>query len=243
MISVAEHFYSLQGEGATQGIKSVFLRLKNCNLLCGGKGTVFDKQLHDGATWRCDTIEVWLKGVSYSYEKLLKLFYEHGYVDKLRDGAHLVVTGGEPLLQQDQLVVFVTQFLEPCFLEIETNGTILLCPELIGRVNQINCSPKLKNSGVEKDKRYKPDVIKQISAHMRGYFKFVISDKQDIDEVLNDYVIPLQIPPKKVFLMPAADDIQTLSILSPLVAEEAKENNFNFSNRLHIQLWNRKTGV
>ena len=59
---VSEYFYSIQGEGKTMGVPSVFIRLTACNLMCGGRGTEKDFKLHNGATWRCDSIEVWRKG-------------------------------------------------------------------------------------------------------------------------------------------------------------------------------------
>ena len=41
-IAISEVFYSIQGEGKTVGIPSVFIRLGGCNLMCGGMGTQFD---------------------------------------------------------------------------------------------------------------------------------------------------------------------------------------------------------
>ena len=75
-LPIAETFYSIQGEGITTGYPSVFVRLAGCNLMCGGQGTQFDGELHDGATWRCDTIEVWMKG------KMKEFVDEKKYIEK-----------------------------------------------------------------------------------------------------------------------------------------------------------------
>ena len=42
-LAVSEDFYSVQGEGPTMGAPAVFLRLKGCNLTCGGVNTVQTK--------------------------------------------------------------------------------------------------------------------------------------------------------------------------------------------------------
>ena len=44
-LAISEIFFSIQGEGKTVGIPSVFVRLGGCNLICGGEGTQFDKKL------------------------------------------------------------------------------------------------------------------------------------------------------------------------------------------------------
>ena len=69
-IAVSEYFYSLQGEGKTMGTPAIFLRLTGCNLMCGGYGVEKDGILRGGATWVCDTIQVWMKGTTYNFEDL-----------------------------------------------------------------------------------------------------------------------------------------------------------------------------
>ena len=51
-LAISEIFFSIQGEGKTVGIPSVFVRLGGCNLICGGEGTQNDKKLHNNAKWR-----------------------------------------------------------------------------------------------------------------------------------------------------------------------------------------------
>lgn len=245
-IKVAEHFLSIQGEGPTAGRRSVFLRLQGCNLMCGGQATVFDKQLHDGATWRCDTIEVWTKGERYSLEGLLELFHQKGYLGALREGAHLVVTGGEPLLQQNAL----GQFLERLYLrlekhvhvEIETNGTIIPFEAVSKWVSQYNVSPKLKNSGVPYFKRINWTSLGWFAKDARTFFKFVVSELPDVSEV-DEFMNECKVAKDKVFLMPAASDRDTLRSREDSVSMYAAALGVNYSSRLQVAIWNMTTGV
>jgi len=80
---------------------------------------------------------------------------------------HLVITGGEPLLQQDALKELLEK-LKGYTAEIETNGSL---PIKISRlIEQINCSPKLKNSGNPAyPLRVKP-------ANKKALYKFIVQN-------------------------------------------------------------------
>jgi len=147
-LAVSEVFYSIQGEGKTTGFPAVFVRLAGCNLMCGGKGTEKDGKLHDGATWRCDSIEVWIKGKSKPYAEILPIECQ----EAIRNGANVIITGGEPMLQQKNIEGFIQYIVEEIndfpFIEIETNGTIMPNNDMLNLVDQWNVSPKLANSGM-----------------------------------------------------------------------------------------------
>ena len=83
-LAVSEVFYSIQGEGPTTGYPAVFVRLGGCNLMCGGEGTQKDKELHDGATWRCDTIEVWMKSRAKEFKDILPI----NCIEAIKQGAN-----------------------------------------------------------------------------------------------------------------------------------------------------------
>lgn len=246
-LAVAETFLSIQGEGSTMGVPSYFLRLAGCNLICGGEGTQKDGKLHNGATWRCDTIEVWMKGKKKTHQEVIDLMGPE-FINDLKDGVHLVITGGEPLLQQDSIIDFInylssTYDVTP-FIEIETNGTIKPKKELVGITSVFNVSPKLENSGMSKEKRLKVDVLQYFNK-MRpnmSIFKFVILTQRDWFEV-QEIVDELQLKWSKVWLMPAAETRNDLDQVIPFVAKIAVQNRVKFSNRIHIQVWDKKTGV
>jgi len=244
-LSVSEIFYSLQGEGKTIGMPCVFLRLAGCNLMCGGQGTQFDKELYNGATWRCDTIEVWMKGKQKTNREILedyafRNFFKHG---------RIIITGGEPLLQESAIAEFIPElynfaYLSPSpvmapIIEIETNGTIFPSSYLRGKVDQWNVSPKLSNSGNAKEVRINIEALKELNT-LNTQFKFVVSKKEDLKEIFS-YLQWIDI--NKVILMPAGESQKQLSETYPIVAELALQEGINFSPRLHIDIWNQKTGV
>jgi 7-carboxy-7-deazaguanine synthase len=162
-LSISEVFYSIQGEGPTTGYPAVFVRLGGCNLMCGGEGTQRDGELHNGATWRCDTIEVWMKSKSKGFKDILPIDCQLA----IKNGANIVITGGEPLMQQVNIIEFIkyvrNELNKDCYVEIETNGTIAPIPEIVQLVNQWNCSPKLANSGMPILKTYNTNAIEKLN--------------------------------------------------------------------------------
>lgn len=233
-LSVSEVFNSIQGEGPSMGKRAVFLRLAGCNLMCGGQGTQFDGMLHNNAKWRCDTIEVWMKGKALSFEEIL----DQAHINYLLEGAHLIITGGEPMLQQPAIIAYLESLGIPLYVEIETNGTIAPIDKMWMKVSQWNISPKLASSGNASAHIYK-DVLKEYDASPANCaFKFVITGTEDIEEIAS-----LELSPSKIWLMPAASDTNALSNLSGLVAELAMRYGYNYSHRLQVAIWNQTTGV
>lgn len=242
-LTVAENFSSIQGEGKNAGTRAVFLRLAGCNLTCGGIDTVKTGELDSGATWRCDTIEVWTKGKRISVSELLVLFEDKGYLSSLGTGAHLVITGGEPFLQESALLNFIKLLPESIFIEVETNGTIVPSKELANRISQFNVSPKLLNSGMKQAERIVPAPLTYFARDTKSIFKFVITHERDWEEIERDFIQPFQIPKSRIWLMPGADCRDKLEDMQKQVVEMAIQVAVNYSPRLHIAIWDKKTGV
>lgn len=230
---VSEIFYSIQGEGRSAGCPSVFLRLAGCNLLCQG-------------SWVCDTIQVWRKGTEMSDSELLQA------IDKLIPDnvvPHLVVTGGEPLLWADKLARFFagvpTLYAFFSRIELETNGTKAIPTALSPFVSQVNCSPKLSNSGMKKGVRIVPEVLKQFAQDDRVDFKFVIGSSEDATEVVG-LMDRFLIAPERTYLMPATP-AEGAGLRweenKKMVVELCKGLGVNYSPRLHVDIWNKMTGV
>jgi 7-carboxy-7-deazaguanine synthase len=246
-IKVSETFYSIQGEGPSAGVPSLFLRLSGCNLTCGGLNTCKTGELDNGATWRCDTIEVWLKGEDTSPHDLILDWENKGWLHALKEGAHLVVTGGEPLLQEEALVSFF-QTLEILikkkpFIECETNGTIRPDTDFDYFISQYNVSPKLKNSGMPKERRIDPRAINFFNRSDKATFKFVLSSRDEYDQLLDDFLLPFSIKKSKIMIMPAASSRQEFILNSLPMLELCKRENIRFSPRYQLLFWDKSTGI
>jgi len=238
-LAISEVFYSIQGEGITSGYPAVFIRLGGCNLMCGGMGTQFDKQLYNQATWRCDTIEVWMKSKAVNVNQVLS---ENEHI-AIANGSNIIITGGEPLIQQNALKTFIEyidSLYKNVYIEIETNGTVNPSDYLTQRIDQWNCSPKLENSGNEKVMFYHKDIIQKLNK-LNTIFKFVVSQENDWKNIDKLY-IPL-INKDKVWLMPSGENKDLLNESKQIVAELCKKYYIKYTNRLHIEIWNKKTGV
>lgn len=246
-LAVAETFLSIQGEGHTTGKHAYFLRLAGCNLMCGGRGTERDGKLHYGATWRCDSIEVWMKGRAIKFDLLLEQLGGQKFLNDIAFGTHLIITGGEPLMQHDAIVDFLIYLRDNhnCYpiCEIETNGTIMPGVMLRNFIKYWNISPKLKNSGMPHERRLIPDVLRSLSASslITPMFKFVISDEYDFQEIKSEF-FPY-IDRRQVWLMPAAETREELISVSETIAQIAIREGLSFSSRLQVVIWDKKTGV
>lgn len=254
-LTISEDFYSIQGEGISSGFPSYFIRLQNCNLMCGGKD---GEHMKSGkATWWCDTEYQWRKGEDRDFDYLIKRWESEDLMDRIATGRiHLIWTGGEPTMpkHQNAIVNFLDYFedyynddkqLQYAFPynEIETNGTIYIRDELFNRLDQINCSPKLSNSGIDKKYRVRDKVIRRIQEHNKHQFKFVISTEDDVKEIIRDFVEPFQMDEDTVVLMPGLDKQDDFHERTRFVMEMAKKYGFIGLTRMHISAWDATTGV
>lgn len=220
---------TLQGEGASVGTIATFMRLQGCTLKC---------------FW-CDTLTVWPNGNEYTFEEIFQMWENVDLIDKLQQGQHLVLTGGSPLKQQQQLIHFIGQFnkrygFKP-YIEVENEVVLQPDPYLISLVDQWNNSPKLSNSGMKKLIRHKPQLLQQMSRLNNTWFKFVIDCQEDWQEIIDDF-LPY-ISKQQIILMPQGQTQEELNITRPIVAELAIKHGVRFTDRLHVTIWNKQTGV
>ncbi len=225
-MQVNEIFKSIQGEGPNFGKPAIFLRTAQCNLKC---------------TW-CDTKYTW-DWKNYDFQKEVKEMT----TDEVKDAIsaleikHLVITGGEPLLQQDDLADLLS-FLKPDFyVEVETNCTILPNKMLTDLVDQWNVSPKTKNSGNPLELCEKNECYYFFANQKNCFFKYVVENETDIPEI-KKFVTKYKIPEKRVQLMAQASTKEEISMREKSISELAKSHNFEFSPRLHVAMWGSQRG-
>jgi 7-carboxy-7-deazaguanine synthase len=234
-----EIFHSLQGEGPNRGHPCVFVRLSLCNLHC---------------SW-CDTDYTWnWTGTKHYHRDQLKSGYTKFDQGKLilertpgevvesvlrhkRD--YVVITGGEPLMQQKELVELLRLLrdaLPDGQLEIETNGTIVPIPAIVELVDQLNVSPKLSSSGNSVAIAQKPTALHRLAHLSKSVFKFVITDPADLAEVVG-IVDGYNITRRSVYLVPEGITVENSQRKAAWLSEECKELGFAFCDRLNISLY------
>lgn len=156
---------------------------------------------------------------------------------------HLVLTGGEPTLQQRGLVPLLHSLKERgYFIEIETNGTLIPSNNLLSLIDQWNVSPKLANSENRKSRREKPLAYNFFAELPNAWFKYVIDELKDLEEV-NQLRARYGVRSERIMLMPQATDAVTLKQKSAWLVELCKEHGYRFSSRVHVMLWGTERGT
>jgi len=222
-------------------------------------GEIFEGDLHkEGkATWTCDSTSQWLwRGEDKEFQYLIDRWKEQGIYDDIKNGTiHIIWTGGEPTIKghQEAITSFTNYWNQydfknehtgvQAYYEIETNGTIYIGDELFNDLDQINCSPKLSNSGMSKSQRFNEVALRRIMEHRNYQFKFVISNEEDVQEIFSDFIVPLNIPLSNVVCMPGLDDVANFEERTQFVLEMAKKYKFRGLTRLHIAAWNKTLNV
>lgn len=226
-LKVSEIFASIQGEGVTAGEPATFLRLATCNLHCSF----------------CDTKYTWDFN-NHRYEDEVRVLEVSEVSRTIADHAprRLVITGGEPMLQQPG-VTRVLELLGPDFVvEVETNGTLEPSPELAARVAQWNVSPKLANSGNREGLRLRPQVLARYLATGRAFLKLVVRDASDTEEAAA-LVTRLGWPTERVLFMPEARTPEELTKRHDFVRAESLARGFGVSPRLHVERFGGRRGT
>ena len=223
----SEIFYTIQGEGQLVGVPSVFFRMSGCNLRCLWCDTAY-------ASWYPEDKDI---SVSEAFNEITRF-----------EVKHVVITGGEPFLQKNELMALCEMlFAKGHHITIETNATVFVPV----RANLISMSPKLSNSIPVNDKRWKdvhnrerlkPDIIRLFLNKYECQAKFVINDNQDIQEVL-ELAEQIPIPIETIVLMPQGVEVEEIKEREKWLVEVCKKTGYRYSPRLHLSIWGNKRGT
>ncbi len=228
MLPISEIFYSLQGEGKYCGTPSVFVRVGGCNLRCK-----FNNK-------RCDSY--------FAVENCYKNSWQKTSIDKIKKEIRkykkyhpsLVLTGGEPMLYYKKLHELIKWFDGD--ITIETNATVDVDFEKYPDFKNVifAMSVKLSNSKVPYCKRIKKDVIKKYAKYAKkSFFKFVVDKKTDIKEI-KKITKNINLP---IYCMPLGENEKELKKNAKYVFSFCMKNGYNYSDRIHIRIFDDKRGV
>jgi organic radical activating enzyme len=157
----------------------------------------------------------------------------------------VVITGGEPLLQEPAFLEFARELRAArpgVVIEVETNGTRRPGAEFFAVVDQFNVSPKLANSGMAEALRIQPEVLRFFADCGKAWFKFVVTGAGDLAEVC-ELCAQAAMPRERVLLMPEGRTASALDRHGPWLAEVCRDGGFRFCDRLHVRLWGDRRGV
>jgi 7-carboxy-7-deazaguanine synthase len=195
-----EIFYSIQGEGPAMGRCATFVRLAGCNLRCQG----------------CDTDNRTIQELSV--EEVMK-----GIASKM-----VVITGGEPTLQMEQMSELISLLhSQGNEIHIETNGTNPIPEETLEKIRYAVVSPK-RGSNFHLD---------FWAGKKNVHLKFILGEAPWCwtSELLQDIIPTLE--KERTWIMAYGTDQDMPEARAAW--DLAQSLGINYSDRLHIRLLRR----
>jgi len=160
-MQITEIYKSLQGESTHAGLPCVFVRLTGCNLRC---------------SW-CDSEFSFYGGKKMTLQEVLS------EVAGLSSGGLVEITGGEPMLQEREVVPLMQHLLDAGYqVLLETSGERLLArvPKQIIKIVDVKC-PHSGEPGT-----FALENLEALQPH--DELKFVLTDRTDY-EFARDFVV------------------------------------------------------
>lgn len=151
---IIEIYKSVQGESSFAGLPCIFVRLAGCNLRC---------------TW-CDSEYTFSGGVKMSQEDVLT------EVGRLAPVRLVEITGGEPMLQEREVIPLIQQLLAGDYtVLIETSGERPLqsLPEAVHKIMDVKCPGSGEGGSF--------DIANLETLTKRDEVKFVVADRNDYE--------------------------------------------------------------
>ena len=211
-MKINEIFTSIQGETSFVGLPFTFVRLTGCNLRCS----------------YCDTQYAYEEGTEYSLDTVV------AEVNK-RAVPRVVITGGEPLLQDETCILCARLLDAGVTVLLETNGSILI-KDVDQRVHRIL---DLKCPGSGMDKYMNLQNVDYLT--VRDEIKFVISDRKDFEwalEILSQHEMQGR---AHVLFSPVSGRLHPHELAEWILQEKL---NVRLQLQIHRYIWpDRRRGV
>jgi 7-carboxy-7-deazaguanine synthase len=208
------------GQGTAAGRRCSLIRLGGCNLSC---------------SW-CDTPFAW-DSTRYDLGRNLSQWPASQVAATALscEPPLVVVSGGEPLLQQRAPGwPVLLRSLSGVEVGLETNGTIAPTEETLRGVSWVTVSPKLSHAGDPSWERIKGEVLLAWGRLAYGHdieFVFVVRDSTDV-ATINTLVMIHGLPANRVWVSPEGTSAATVVTRLHEVAEAALQAGFNVAPRI-----------
>jgi 7-carboxy-7-deazaguanine synthase len=249
-INVTECIPVIQGEGKYTGHPSFLIRTSGCNLNCQFKGSLCDASKeswnHNNTTNKLFSLND-IDQVIKTYPHIRKVF----------------ITGGNPTTNKKMFLSIVDVCTHNGLeVHIEDNGTQFSKDYLLQRIRFVSLSPKLQNS-IPVPGSYAKEIDRIVTPqdkkiHVKNYrniaslknwiywfdyqLKFVVSDQEELEEI-ELLIDEIGADRKKVYLMPEGATREQLESRRKWVYETCLRLGYNYTDRLHILVYNDKKGV
>ena len=191
-LRLTEIFFSLQGEGLTAGVPTVFVRLTGCPLRCR----------------YCDTAYAFTGGDWWGYDEIIERVGEW-------PAGHVCVTGGEPLAQPNCLGLLSALCDAGYEVSLETSGAL----DIAGVDERVSRVLDIKTPGSGEAKRNLWENVALLTP--RDQVKFVICDRRDFDwtlERIERHALAGRCP---VFLSPSWGEVEPGELADWILAARA----------------------
>lgn len=213
----------------------------------------------------CDSYASWhpaFKDLSPTVEtgtlvdQMLDLTPNRHWVQDNGNDVHLVITGGEPLLGWQR--AYTELLSHPRMgdlrnITFETNGTqdlqgrfidyLLEWSDIAGNEITFSVSPKLSASGEKWEEAIRPEIVRTYQDYGFTYLKFVVETEQhfaEVDKAVGQYrAVGFNGP---VYVMPQGGVVTPYAQNRVKVADWALSKGYNYSPRLHVDLWGNGWG-
>lgn len=209
MLKINEIYHSIQGESTSAGRPCVFIRLTGCNLRCN----------------YCDTEYAFFDGKEYSVKDVVNEVKK--YNCKLVE-----ITGGEPLVQKECLLLMKSLCDEGFELLLETAGNLPI--ENIDSRVKIIMDLKCPSSGMM-DKNLYANI-----AHLKktDEVKFVMGSREDYEWSKN-IADKYELKNKSVILFSCVfDKLEPLTLINWILEDKL---DVRFQLQMHKYIWHPET--